>query len=153
VCLVCALGFYAAYRADGVGERLLAITIVGLLSCTVPPLAWGHHWVWIVPLLAVVLNRAARSSRPLRWAWIAATAAIYLAVFMWFTVWVYREARGLAGDHETFSAALGAAVDEMTKADRLLVVAIHPGLFVVVACATIVLARRPGRKPAGDAPG
>jgi alpha-1,2-mannosyltransferase len=149
VALVGALGFCAAHRAERVGHPLLAITIVGLLSCTVPPLAWGHHWVWVVPLLAVLLDRVARTSGHARWVWAAGTTAVYLVVFMWFTAWVYREAQSLGADHPTHAAAMGAAIDEMTKWDRLLVVATHPALFVIVGCATIVLARGRAAAPPG----
>jgi len=140
-CLASALGLYAAHRADRTGNRLLAITIIGLLSCTVPPLAWGHHWVWAVPVLAVTLDRAARTSGRDRWAWAAATAAIYLVVFMWFTTWVYRETQHLVPRYPTIATAMSAAVGEMTTTETLLVVASHPALFLVVACSTIVAAR------------
>jgi alpha-1,2-mannosyltransferase len=149
VSLVGALGFYAAHRAEHVGHRLLAITIVGLLSCTVPPLAWGHHWVWVVPLLAVMLDRAARTCGRVRLAWTAVTMTVYLLVFMWFTAWVYRETQSLGAHHPTHAAAMGAAIDEMTRLDELLAVAAHPALFVIVGCATIALARR---RPAGPLP-
>lgn len=148
VVLASALGLYAAYHAERRGQGLLAITTVGLLSCTVPPLAWGHHWVWTVPLLAVMLGQVARTRGRVRWLWGASAAAVYLLVFMWFTAWTYREAQRLGPDHPTYAAALGAAIGEMTTVDRLLVVATHPALFVVVGCATIVLARR---RPADEA--
>ena len=147
VVLVSVLGLYAAYRAERVGRRLSAITIVGLLSCAVPPLAWGHHWVWAVPLLAIMLDRAARTSGRVRWAWAAAIGATYLLVFMWFTAWVYREARDLETHYPTHAAAMGAAVGEMTRADRILVVAVHPVLFVVVACAAIATSTTRIRPP------
>jgi alpha-1,2-mannosyltransferase len=142
VCACGALGFYAARHAECAGYRLLAVTIVGLLSCTVPPLAWGHHWVWVVPLLVVTLDRVARTRGRMRLAWAAATASVYLLTFMWFTAWVYREADDLAAVYPTHAASLGAAIDEMTKMDRLFVVAVHPVLFVIVACAAVVLAGR-----------
>lgn len=142
VVLACALGFLAAHRAERNGERLLAIAITGLLSCMVPPLAWGHHWVWTVPLLAIMIDRVARTSWQVRWTWAAATAAVYLLVFMWFTAWVYREAIDLEATQPTYAAAVGAAVADMTKWERLLVVIGHPALFAVVACSTIVLAAR-----------
>ena len=138
---------YAAYRAERVGRRLSAITIVGLLSCAVPPLAWGHHWVWAVPLLAIMLDRSARSSGRVRWAWAAAIGATYLLVFMWFTGWVYREAESLETHYPTHAAAMGAAVGEMTRADRILVVAVHPVLLVVVACAAIATSTTRIRPP------
>ncbi|BDX34975.1 hypothetical protein TUM20985_55220 [Mycobacterium antarcticum] len=131
--LGCILGFAAARRAEHHGLRLLAITIVGLLSCTVPPLAWGHHWVWTVPLLAITIDRAARTAGRARRGWVAATVAVYLLGFMWFTAWVYR---------------VPGAVPGMAKAARLLVVGCHPALFVAVGCATLAVTHRSreGRK-------
>jgi alpha-1,2-mannosyltransferase len=147
VVLVSALGLYAAYRAERVGRRLSAITVTGLLSCAVPPLAWGHHWVWAVPLLAIMLDRAARTAGRVRWAWAAVIGATYLLVFMWFTAWVYQEARSLETQYPTNAAAMGAAISEMTRADRLLVVAVHPALLVVVAFATIATTSTRIRRP------
>jgi alpha-1,2-mannosyltransferase len=147
VAVVGLLGFHAARRAERAGCRLLAVSIVGMLSCAVSPLAWGHHWVWVVPLLAVTLDRVARTGGRARRAWVAVTATVYLLTFMWFTAWAYRESDGLSASYPTHAAALGAAIDEMTTSDRLLVVAVHPVLFVIVACATIVLAGRHEREP------
>src|SRR5262249_36882545 len=108
------LGFYAAYRADLAGDRLIAITTNGLLSCVVPPLAWGHHWVWLVPLLAVTLDRVARSAGVTRWAWALCTAAVYLMGFMWFNAWLYRTSHSLDAEYPTYVAALDAAIGQMT---------------------------------------
>lgn len=142
------LGLYAAYQAHRTGNRLLAITITGMLSCTMPPLAWSHHWVWSVPLLAVILDRAARATGTARWRWAASTAAVYLTVFMWFNAWLYRTAHSLNNQYPTYVDALDAAIDQMTKADRLLAVATQPALFIAVAVATIAGARWLSSRPA-----
>ncbi len=59
------LGYCAAYRAERAMQSLLAITVVGLLSCAVPPLAWGSS-------LGVGGSPPARNHRrphlPQRWA-------------------------------------------------------------------------------------
>jgi alpha-1,2-mannosyltransferase len=136
------VGYYAAYRAERTGHQLLAVTITGLLSCTVPPLAWGHHWVWTVPLLAVAIDCVVRSTGPRRWAWITGTIAIYLAVFMWFNAWLYRTALQLSGNYPAYVAALDAAIARMTRVDKLLAVGTHPLLFFVVAVATVGLTSR-----------
>jgi alpha-1,2-mannosyltransferase len=116
---------------------LLAVTIVGLLSCTVPPLAWGHHWVWTVPLLAVTLDRAIRGAGASRWVWMASAAGIYLVAFMWFNALPYRSSLRLSPSYPTYVDAFNAAIEHMTRLDRLVVVAGHPVLFVTVALATI----------------
>lgn len=131
------IGYYAAYRADLNAHSLLAITIVGLLSCTVPPLAWSHHWVWTVPLLAVAIDRVVRSTGSPRARWIAATAALCLIVFMWLTAWLYNTALQVGGEYPTYIQAFDAAIKHMSRADKLLAVGVHPMLFIIVALATI----------------
>jgi len=150
VVLLSVLALIAARRAERGGERLLAVTIAGLLSCAVPPLAWGHHWVWSVPLLAWALDRTARTRGRVRVAWAVGVGATYLVVFMWFTAWVFREAQELQTDYPSHAAAMGAAVGEMSRLDRVLVVATHPTLLVVMAGATIWFARGPHHPVGAD---
>ncbi|MFB8008252.1 glycosyltransferase 87 family protein [Nocardia sp. NPDC056000] len=64
------------------GERLLVVTIAGMTACAVSPYAWGHHWVWFVPLLVHLVHRAQSNSR---W-WIAA-AALFVATGAWAYHW------------------------------------------------------------------
>jgi alpha-1,2-mannosyltransferase len=52
-----------ARRALAEGDRLLAVSLVGLCSAAAAPFAWSHHWVWVVPLLAALAARAAAGSR------------------------------------------------------------------------------------------
>jgi alpha-1,2-mannosyltransferase len=139
-----AVGLYASYRAELRGHRLLAVTIIGLLACSVPPLAWGHHWVWTVPLLALTIDRAVRSTGAARWAWVASSTAIYLVAFMWFNAWLYRTALQMNGQYPTYVDALDAAIERMTQFDKLLAVGTHPLLFVAVAVVAIGLTWRGG---------
>lgn len=133
------LGFYASYRAQRAGYRLLAIIIIGLLSCTVPPLAWGHHWVWTVPLLVILLDRVVRATGQIRWVWAAGAATAYLVVFMWFSAWLYQTSHRLSNQYPTYVAALDTAINTMTKSDKLLAVSTRPALFITVALVTITL--------------
>ena len=50
------LGIGAAVVAHRAGQELLALSLVGMTSCAISPMAWGHHWVWFVPLAVVALN-------------------------------------------------------------------------------------------------
>lgn len=64
------------------GERLLAVTVAGMTACAISPFAWGHHWVWFVPLLVYLAHRA--QTRPV-W-WIAAVALV-LSIGAWTYEW------------------------------------------------------------------
>ncbi|MFW0786490.1 glycosyltransferase 87 family protein [Gordonia sp. CPCC 206044] len=48
-----ALGMYAALVAHRHGQELLSVCIVGMTSCAVSPMSWGHHWVWFVLLVVI----------------------------------------------------------------------------------------------------
>lgn len=137
------LGYYAAYRADHAGNQLLAVTLVGILSCSVPPLAWGHHWVWTVPLLAVLLDHVIRHSGRARWAWTAAAAASYLLVFMWFSATLYCGSQQLNTSYASYFEAFDAAIAHLSRLDKLSFVAPHPLLFVVTAVGTILHPPKP----------
>lgn len=58
--LLVAATAWLALRAHRRGEDLLAVTLCGLCTAAVAPFAWSHHWVWVVPLL-VLLVRHGRS--------------------------------------------------------------------------------------------
>lgn len=80
------LGVYAAWRAHRAGATMLAITVTGLTGCAVSPFSWCHHWVWVLPLLVIVLVQAVdatRRDRPVTWLWWCAPAAIIAITFVW----------------------------------------------------------------------
>ena len=39
------------------------------------PISWSHHWVWVVPALVLLVDRAARTGRRAWW-WAATAAAV-----------------------------------------------------------------------------
>ncbi|MFC9993858.1 glycosyltransferase 87 family protein [Nocardia sp. NPDC127526] len=79
-----ALGLAAATRAYRRDRKLLAVVITGMTSATVSPFAWGHHWVWFVPLFVLALHHGATAAGRIRWL----PAAALLAVgFCWW--WEY----------------------------------------------------------------
>jgi alpha-1,2-mannosyltransferase len=49
-------GFWVSTRAWKRGDELLAVTVVGLLSCLLSPVAWTHHYVYVLPLLALLVR-------------------------------------------------------------------------------------------------
>lgn len=54
--VVVVLGLGAAVLAHRNGAELLALSLVGMTSCAVSPVAWGHHWVWLLPLAVVAVH-------------------------------------------------------------------------------------------------
>ncbi|MFZ2511748.1 MAG: glycosyltransferase 87 family protein [Gordonia sp. (in: high G+C Gram-positive bacteria)] len=79
-------GLYAAWRAQRAGAVLLAITLTGMTTCAVSPFSWGHHWVWMAPLLVITLVQAASSARrgrPVTWLWWVLPPALLAVTFAW----------------------------------------------------------------------
>jgi alpha-1,2-mannosyltransferase len=54
--LALVLGMTAASLAHRAGHELLAVTLVGMTGTAVSPMSWGHHWVWMVPLLVIGIH-------------------------------------------------------------------------------------------------
>ena len=81
------LGLWAALAAHKAGHELLALTITGMTSCAVSPFSWGHHWVWVVPLLLIALTRCVDMvdrGRPASWLWWLAPIAVVGLTFTWW---------------------------------------------------------------------
>jgi alpha-1,2-mannosyltransferase len=64
-------------RRDAPEATALSMVLTSALLLTAVPTAWGHHWVWVVPALAVMLGKARRS---LSW------AAAFVGTFLVFWV-------------------------------------------------------------------
>lgn len=58
-----AIGLYFAARLHRRGDVLLPIALAGLTSSMVSPFSWGHHWVWVVPLLVHLVHLARQNPR------------------------------------------------------------------------------------------
>ncbi len=67
-----------AVRAAVRGDRAVAVVITAFTALMVSPISWSHHWVWCVPLLILLYDRATR-------AWLT-TGAVALA-FASFALW------------------------------------------------------------------
>lgn len=81
------LGLWAAFAAHRAGQELLALTIAGMTSCAVSPFSWGHHWVWVVPLLLIAVTHcldATDRRRPITWFWWLAPTAVIGLTFTWW---------------------------------------------------------------------
>jgi alpha-1,2-mannosyltransferase len=56
---VLVVGLSRAVRASRNGDEIVGVTLVGLASCLVSPIAWSHHLYWVVPAGIVLLDVAA----------------------------------------------------------------------------------------------
>ena len=52
------VGVAAAVLVHRAGQRTLAIMLAGLTSLLASPISWSHHYVWVVPLVVVLLTQA-----------------------------------------------------------------------------------------------
>jgi alpha-1,2-mannosyltransferase len=47
------------------GDTLAAVTITGLLGVLLSPVSWLHHCVWVLPVMVIIVHRAAPAIRGL----------------------------------------------------------------------------------------
>lgn len=72
-----AAGLWTARRAAvGAGRETWGVLATALTALLVSPISWSHHWVWCVPLLAVLLAEGRRGAA-------AAVAGVFLARTLW----------------------------------------------------------------------
>ncbi len=143
------LGLAAAAALDQAGHRPLGFAMTALTGLLVSPISWDHHWVWIAlaaPVLACY-GLAARGAA--RWACWAA-AALVLAVFGAWATSLWGELTDPAGWDRgvIWGPPNGSGHEAHWHGPQLLVgnayVLTGLALFVVLAVAAAVLARRPG---------
>ncbi|MFW0790431.1 glycosyltransferase 87 family protein [Gordonia sp. CPCC 205333] len=138
---VAVVALWAAVRAYRTGRELLAVTIVGMTSCAVSPFAWGHHWVWFVPLLVIALDVVYRRwlARQRRW-WLFLALPIGLVglsftyVYNWFD-----SGRHLTSDH---AIALGLFMMPRYSSSNwwnIPPALLYSGCYLLVLGATVVL--------------
>jgi alpha-1,2-mannosyltransferase len=121
------------------GQHLLGILVCGVTGLLVSPISWTHHWVWVVPGLALMLTGSRRSL-----VWRTAGAVAILGLFLMWPInhhLVNLQTGGRAGlvrvgSEMAASSALG---------DLLRNLYVATGLAVLVIVALYLLAtRNPG---------
>lgn len=81
---------YAARRRSARGEAWGAVCCA-VTALLVSPISWSHHWVWVLPLILLLLTEAAREARAprnvrrIRW---RLTAGATLAACVSFCLWI-----------------------------------------------------------------
>jgi alpha-1,2-mannosyltransferase len=88
--LVGAAGLACAALLDRAGQPVAGVLACALTGLLVSPISWDHHWVWIVPGLALLVHLAARARGPARAGWWAAAAALAVAFGGWPAFWTPR---------------------------------------------------------------
>jgi alpha-1,2-mannosyltransferase len=58
----------------------MGIAVTAVTGLLISPISWNHHWVWIVIVLVVVADLAARHWRRSRWRGAALAAGALLVV-------------------------------------------------------------------------
>lgn len=88
LCLVIvAVALGIAVWSDRRRDVLLALCVCAAATLLISPITWQHHWVWVVPFLVWLGNRAWRSRS--RLLWIAAAVALaefYVRPYQWIPV-------------------------------------------------------------------
>ncbi len=86
------IGVTAGARLARSGRPVQGWVTCALTGLIVSPISWTHHWVWIVPIAAVIVDWAVRSRGPARWAgW--AFAVVLIGLFGgWPASWTNRHA-------------------------------------------------------------
>jgi alpha-1,2-mannosyltransferase len=87
--LTTVIGLACAAMLDRYGHRMLGVLACALTALLVSPISWDHHWVWIVPAVAVAAHYAARFFRQAGRARAAGWAALGLggAIVAIFGAW------------------------------------------------------------------
>ena len=87
--VVAVLGLVAAAVLHNSGWTFAGLMTVALTTLLVSPISWDHHWVWIAPGLALLVDaavRAARGSLARAW-WYALAGAVLVAYAAWPDFW------------------------------------------------------------------
>jgi alpha-1,2-mannosyltransferase len=79
--LVLALGAWVVRRHRR--DPFYALTAAALTGLLVSPVSWSHHWVWVLPLVAVGVRSGLRS--PVMWTSLALLGATVVELLYWTT--------------------------------------------------------------------
>ncbi|GHA68988.1 glycosyltransferase 87 family protein [Streptomyces termitum] len=68
-----------AVRAAVLGDRAVAVVGTAFTALMVSPISWSHHWVWCVPLLILLYDRATRA-----WPVTIAVGLVFASFALWW---------------------------------------------------------------------
>jgi alpha-1,2-mannosyltransferase len=78
--VITALGLGAAAMLDRAGRSVAGWLTCELTQLLIFPISWDHHWIWVVPAMALFADTALRARGAARWRWWA-LAAVTAALF------------------------------------------------------------------------
>jgi len=82
------LGLAAAALLHRAGYTFAGLMVCALTALLVSPISWDHHWVWVAPGLAVLVDAAVRTGNHwVRAGWFAAAAVVVAAFGAWPRFW------------------------------------------------------------------
>ena len=87
--VVVVAGLAAAVLLHKAGHEFAGLMACALTALLVSPISWDHHWVWIAPGLALIIDTAVRAGRA-RAAWLALGAAVLVVYGAWPDFWSSR---------------------------------------------------------------
>ena len=72
-------GLALARRAWAAGDDVFGTILCALTALLISPVSWSHHWVWIVPALALLIGWAVRDRNRSYWFVVAALGLVFFA--------------------------------------------------------------------------
>jgi alpha-1,2-mannosyltransferase len=86
--LVGLLGLAAAVVLHQSGQTFAGLMVCALTALLVSPISWDHHWVWIAPGLAVLIDAGVRAaSTAARAGWLALAGLVLVVYGGWPDFW------------------------------------------------------------------
>jgi alpha-1,2-mannosyltransferase len=155
--IVAVLGLAAAVILHNSGRTFAGLMACALTALLISPISWDHHWVWIAPGLALIIDAGVRAAGAVRAAWLALAGAVLIVYGAWPDFWS-RTAGLLQGGLINYAPASSFAHGDNPAyaeyhwhglqliAGNLYLLA-GLGLFVVVCAAALRLARAHGGLP------
>jgi alpha-1,2-mannosyltransferase len=74
--VIAVLGLAAAALLHRGGRPVAGWLTCALTGLLLSPISWDHHWVWTVPVLALLADAAARARGAARWGYLALAAGV-----------------------------------------------------------------------------
>ncbi len=86
--IVAVLGLAAAVILHQSGRTFAGLMAAALTALLISPISWDHHWVWIAPGLAVIIDAGVRAaSNGARACWLALAGAVLVIYGAWPDFW------------------------------------------------------------------